>query len=117
MKYDETTFGRRCDALTSNGSRCRNTNQVVIQTSTPIRSQISTHDVCLCRRHSATWDKMHASNAGKTGKEMARLPLRDGGFFGGYNRHDYGGMVTADPVVDWNDPGLIVDIPKAWIKP
>lgn len=113
MKYDGTTFGHQCDALTKSGERCKNTNQKVFPHS--LRSQIHVHDVHLCRRHVAMLDRMHRANMGKPASEMKRLPLRDGGFFGGYNRYDYIGMVTADPTINWDDPELIVEIPKAWV--
>ena len=116
MNYDGTTFGHQCDALTRSGERCKNTNQKVYHTSTGICSHISTHAVNLCRRHAAMWDRIHYANAGKPGCEMKRLPLRDGGFFGGYNRYDYGESVAATPTIDWDDPEVVIEIPKAWVK-
>lgn len=109
---DGTTFVHQCDALTRSGERCKNTNQKVF---THLRAQLQVHDVNLCRRHVAMWERVHHANMGKPASEMKRLPLRDGGYFGGCNRYDYYGMVTADPVIDWDDPGLIVEIPKAWV--
>ena len=107
MKYDGTTFGHQCDALTKTGERCKNTNQMETRghNCKPVR---------LCRLHESQWDRMHLQNCGKIPGEMKRLPLRDGGFFGGWNRFDYGSMVTNAPNVDWDSPDLNIDTPEAW---
>ena len=110
---DGTTFVHQCDALTRSGERCKNTNQKVSRISA--RNSRYCADVNLCRRHVAVGAGAPRQHGKTCLRDEALLPLRDGGYFGGCNRYDYYGMVTADPVIDWDDPGLIVEIPKAWV--
>lgn len=108
MKYEtdeKQPFGHLCDALTATGERCKCTNQSV-EPCYVAQGKLG-RSVRLCRVHAARrararWD---------------RLPLIEGGFLGGYNRYGFGSMVTAERRIDWERPGLVLEIPAYWGAP
>lgn len=108
MRYttdEKRVFGHQCDALTATGERCKCTNQSVEPCY--VAQGVLGRSVRLCRAHAAK----------RSRARWDRLPLIEGGFFGGYNRHGYGGMVTTERKIDWEDPELVLRIPAYWGSP
>ena len=96
------SFGHQCDALTASGERCRCRNRSVYPCY--IANGIPGRSARLCQHHSKIRSK----------RKWDRIPLIEGGFLGGYNRYAYGSMVTTAREIDWEDPALILEIPKFW---
>ena len=100
----------QCEALTKTGIQCRRRCrayfpcQAVYDARLTSYHAISFRPVHLCHAHVETALRLRSKNL--------RLPLVQKGFFGAYNRHGYGNLVTAEAAIDWEEPKLT--IPKLW---
>lgn len=106
----QSEYGNQCDAITKNGTRCKNPNDWWIPCVAVYEPHIGGRadkfkPVQLCRCHATLADKLR--------KQNKRLRLHHGGWFGAFNGFQYGNLVTTQRQINW-DTVKTLKVPKFW---
>lgn len=119
------TFGLQCDAITKTGKRCRCKNRCEMPCAAVYDARMGLYradefrPVRLCDRHSDAEGKLRRLGPRHGGTQ--RFKLHHGGWFGGFNKHNYGNLVLNCPSVDWSkarnwEEWIKKNVPKFWAK-
>lgn len=100
----------RCEALTKAGKQCRRQCQAYFPCQAIHDARASSFRATEFRPVHLCYT--HAQMALDHRQRQLRLPLVQRGFFGPYNRHGYGNLVTTQKLIDWDNPKLT--IPRSW---
>lgn len=108
-----SNLGYQCDAISvKTGKRCKKKNTWEFPCTAIYDARVTSYradkfkSVRLCSCHHYLLCDMR--------KEGDRLKLHHGGWFGGFNKYNYGNLVTDKQDINWDNPKLRV--PKFWSK-
>lgn len=103
----------QCDAIAKSGKQCQAPAPWTMPCTAVYDARCNSYsadkfkDIHLCRHHAHKDDMLRRAKEGK------RLQLHHGGWFGGFNKGNFGNLVISTPTVDWDNVKSF-DVPDFW---